>query len=161
MLIGKAAAEQGFDDVVEQAASHLGRIGGVAAVNRFERVAKEAVKSLGSVGKVAVEKELSNQSVVIRAIESLGLVGEIAVEKRLKNTISQVAFRFISIGSVATEKELDFVARRAAEYLAELAISNKEIAENQIKFIGYAFEEKDQKFFDRFVNLYKQYLEEL
>jgi hypothetical protein len=185
--VGKVAAVNRFERVANEAAKSIGSIGKVAVVKELSErsVVMRAIESLRFVGEVAAKQELKNatweaaiqlelvgevavekglefESVVEQVIESLGFVGKIAVgNNRLENTIFKVAFCFVSIGIVATEKELKFAAPRAARCLAELTISSKEIVEDVIKLNRRVLKENEQEFFDKFMDIYEQYREEL
>jgi len=144
--VGKAAAKNELEAATEQTAESLGAVGTAAAEKGFERAALEAVWALRTVGVIAAEKGLEGGT--MEAVLSLIKVGGITAEKGLEDATKIVVRSLGAIGTIVIEKELKFyVAEEAAWFIDGLTISIEEIPDH----------DSPQKF----MNLYKQRLEEL
>jgi hypothetical protein len=124
----------------------LGGVGTAAAEKGLERAALEAAWALRTVGEIAAEKGLEEGT--MEAVLSLIRVGRITAEKGLEDVTLIVVRSLVAVGTIAIEKKLKFsVAEEAAWFIDGLTISSEEIPDY----------DSPQKF----MNLYKQRLEEL
>lgn len=138
--VGQIAAKNELEAATEQTAESIGAVGTAAAEKGFERAALEAVWALRTVGAIAAEKGLEGGT--MEAVLSLIKVGGLTAEKGI------VVRSLGAVGTIAIEKELKFsIAREAAWFIDGLTISIEEIPDH----------DSPQKF----MNLYKQRLEEL
>jgi hypothetical protein len=169
VLIGKIAAERGFESETNQAARSLENIGKTAAEKKLEDATFQAVwalgmiectteqaaRSIGRVGKAAAENGL--EVATLQAVRSLRTIG-------LESVVSEAVWSLICVGIVAAKKEgLEYATEEAAQSLAELAISSEEnvkIAIEQHRLL-LKLKEHDRDSFQKFMNLYEHELGEL
>jgi len=159
--VGVAAAGKKLGSATTTIVESLGFVGRYAADERLGDATKQVARSLESVGVVAAKKELGGATK--QAAESLELIGDDVTregEEGFEGVVKQVARSLILVGTAATKKLPDDVAKEVAERLARLAVSSKKIVESAIENIR-SLGENDRKFFDKFIKLYKQRLEEL
>ena len=156
---GKSTAEKGLEGTTRQTVWTLEDVGKAAAEKGFEDATRQAVESLEVVGLTATEKYLEDATQ--QAAESLEVVGRTAAEKSLEKATQQTAESLEAVGRTAAEKGLKKATRKAAMSLAKLALLSEEIVKTTIQNYESILEEKDRDSFQKFMNIYKQELEEL
>jgi hypothetical protein len=150
--IGEDTAVKRLEDATVQAAWSLGYVGRAVAN-------KGVAKSLRSIGITAAEKGLEDATG--EAVRSLASVGIAATEKGFEKVALQVAESIIAVGRTAEENGLEDATRWAAKSLAELTLLSEEIVKTAIQIYESELKEQDRDSFQKFMEIYKQKLEEL
>ncbi|MEA3282940.1 MAG: DUF2254 family protein [Euryarchaeota archaeon] len=168
-IVGKTAAEKELEGVTIQAVLSLRKVGQIAAKNELEAATGQTAESIGAVGTAAAEKGF--ERAVLEAAWTLRTVGEIAAEKGLEEGTMEVVLSLIRVGGITAEKRLEDATKivvRSLGAVGTIAIEKEHkfsVAEEAAWFIGgltISIEEiPDHDSPKKFMNLYKQRLEEL